>query len=114
MSAKAVALGPPATLAEVLELIAAMDDLPRQKRHDLMSAVRRTAMLLDSLPVDIPADPAALRRRLSPLTPARCGHDQEQVEERSRSLNRSSLANRLEGRARATSRRPGSRVARSA
>jgi integrase len=30
-------------------------------------------MLLDGLPVDIPADPEALRRRLSPLTPAAAG-----------------------------------------
>jgi hypothetical protein len=38
-----------------------------------MSAVRRVARLLDSLPADIPADPAALKRRLGILTPAAAG-----------------------------------------
>ena len=53
MSTKLVALGPPATIAQVLERIAAMNLLPSQKRHDLMSAVRRVARLLDSLPAQI-------------------------------------------------------------
>ena len=73
MSTKLVALGPPATIAQVLERIAAMDSLPSQKRHDLMSAVRRVARLLDSLPADIPADPEALKRRLGILPPAAAG-----------------------------------------
>jgi hypothetical protein len=68
-----VALSPPATLAEVLEQIAEMGGLPRQRRHDLMSAVRSVARLLDGLPADIPADPEALRHRLSLLTPAAAG-----------------------------------------
>jgi integrase len=50
-----------------------MGSLPRQRRHDLMSAVRRVTGLLDGLPADIPADPEALRRRLSLLTPAAAG-----------------------------------------
>jgi hypothetical protein len=68
-----VALAPPETLADVLAGIAAMGTLPRQKRHDLMSAIRRTAMLLDASPADVPADPEALRRRLRLLTPAAVG-----------------------------------------
>src|SRR6516162_1917938 len=73
MSTKSVALAPPATLAEVTDRIAAMDSLPRQKRHDLSSAVRRVAGLLDGLPADIPANPEALRRGLSLMTPAAAG-----------------------------------------
>jgi integrase len=57
----------------MLERIAAMDSLPSQKRHDLMSAARRVARLLDSLPADIPADPEALKRRLGIQTPAAAG-----------------------------------------
>jgi hypothetical protein len=38
-----------------------------------MSAVRRVARLLDSLPADIPADPEALKRRLGILTTAAAG-----------------------------------------
>ena len=70
MSTKLVALSPPDTLAQVLERIATMNSLPSQKRHDLMSGVRRVARLLDSLPADIPADPEALKRRFAILTPA--------------------------------------------
>jgi integrase len=73
MSTVPVALGPPTTLAEVLERIAAIGALPRQRRHDLMSAVRRTAMVLDARPADVLADPEALRRRLRLLTPAAAG-----------------------------------------
>lgn len=73
MPTKPVALGPPATLAQVLEQIATMNSLPSQKRHDLLSGVRRVARLLDSLPADVPADPEALKRRLSLLTPAAAG-----------------------------------------
>ena len=72
MSTKLVALSPPATLAQVLERIATMDSLPSQSAR-LMSAVRRVARLLDSLPADIPADPEALKRRLGILTPAAAG-----------------------------------------
>jgi integrase len=73
MSTKLVALSPPTSLAQVLERIAAMDSLPSQKRHDLMSSIRRVTRLLDSLPADIPADPEALKRRLGILTPAAAG-----------------------------------------
>ena len=73
MSTKPVALGPPANLAEVIERIAAMDGLPRQRRHDLMSAVRQVARFLGGLPADVPANPEALRRALSLLTPAAAG-----------------------------------------
>ena len=70
MSALPVALAPPATLAEVLDRIAAMDRLPRQKRHDLMSAVRQVARLVGGLLTDVPAHPDPLRRRLNLITPA--------------------------------------------
>ena len=73
MSTKSVALAPPATLAEVLQRIAAMDRLPRQKRHDLSSAVRQIARSLDCVRADVPADPEALRRRLSVISPAVAG-----------------------------------------
>ena len=73
MSTKAVALAPPATLAEVLDRIAAMDALPRQRRHDLLSAVRQVARLLGGLPADVPANPEALKRGLNLMTPAAAG-----------------------------------------
>ena len=73
MSGLPVALAPPANLAEVLDRIAAMDRLPRQKRHDLMSAVRQVARLLGGLLADVPANPEALRRRLNLVTPAAAG-----------------------------------------
>ena len=62
MSTKPVSLTPPATLAEVLERIFPVEGFARQRRHDLMSAVRQVARLLGGLPADIPADPEALRR----------------------------------------------------
>lgn len=70
MSSQPVALGPPANLAEVIERIAAMDGLPRQRRFDLTSAVRQVARFLGGLPSDVPANLEALRRALSLLTPA--------------------------------------------
>ena len=70
MPTKPVALAPPATLAEVLDCITATGQLPRQRRHDLMSAVRQVARLLGGQPGDIPANPETLRRGLNLLTPA--------------------------------------------
>ena len=70
MSSQPVALGPPANLAEVIERIAAMDGLPRQRRFDLTSAVRQVARFLGGLPSDVPANLEALKRALSLLTPA--------------------------------------------
>ena len=70
MSTKPVTLGPPATLAEVLDRVATLDQLPRQRRHDLMSAVRQVARLLGGLPADVPANPEALKRGLKLLSPA--------------------------------------------
>ena len=70
MSTNAVALAPPATLAEVLDCIAAMDALPQQRRHDLLSAVRQVARLFGGLPTDVPAHPEALKRGLN-LRPRR-------------------------------------------
>jgi integrase len=73
MSTKLVALAPPENLAQVLQCIASKDNLMRQRRDDLSSAIRRVSRLLDGLPADIPADPEALRRRLSLFTPAVAG-----------------------------------------
>ena len=63
----------PATLGEVLARLGAMNDLPRQRRDDLCSAVRRVTGLIGIPAADIPADAAVLRRRLSILTPAGAG-----------------------------------------
>jgi integrase len=73
MSTASVALAPPEDLGQVLQRIAAMDDLSRQRRHDLCSAIRQVARLHDRLPRDIPADPEALRRGLRLMTPAAAG-----------------------------------------
>jgi integrase len=73
MSTKPIALSSPATLAEVLGRLTAIEALPRQRRLDLMSGVRRVARLMGDVPADIPAEPEALRRRLKFLTPAAAG-----------------------------------------
>jgi hypothetical protein len=73
MSTKLVSLAPPANLAEVIQRILSLDDLPRQRRQDLMSAVRQVARLIGGLPADVPADPETLRRGLKLLTPAATG-----------------------------------------
>jgi integrase len=73
MSTKAVALAPPATLAEVVDRVAAMDALPQQRRHDLLSAVRQVGRVLGGLPADVPANPEALKRGLNRMTPAAAG-----------------------------------------
>jgi integrase len=70
LSIKSVALSSPATLAEVLDRLRAIEALPHQRRLDLMSGVRQVARLLGSVPEDIPADPEASRRHLKLLTPA--------------------------------------------
>ena len=111
MPTKPVALGPPATLAQVLERIATMDSLPSQKRHDLLSGVRRVARLLDSLPADVPADPEAPPE---PSHPCRRGNDQEQVEERPRPADDCARADRRQSHARSTPRRSDARMACSA
>ena len=73
MSTKSASLAPPANLAEVMARILSMEGLQRQRRDDLMSAVRIVARLLGGLPVDIPANPEALRRGLNVMTPASAG-----------------------------------------
>ena len=73
MSIKPVSLAPPANLAEVIERILSMEGLQRQRRDDLMSAVRQVARLIGGLPADIPANPEALRRGLNLMTPASAG-----------------------------------------
>jgi hypothetical protein len=71
MSNKSIALAPPASLGEVIQRIATTDQLPRQRRHDLTSAVRQVARLLGGLPADIPANPETLKRE--PHHPAAAG-----------------------------------------
>ena len=73
MSTKSDTLGSPATLADVLDRLATVDALPRQRRDDLLSGVRKVARVLGDVPANIPADPEALRRRLKLLTPAAAG-----------------------------------------
>lgn len=70
MSAKSASLTPPTNLAEVMERILSLEGLQRQRRDDLMSALRQIARLIGGLPADIPADPEALKRGLKFLTPA--------------------------------------------
>jgi hypothetical protein len=50
-----------------------MENLQRQRRDDLMSALRQVARLIGGLPIDIPANPEALRHRLNIITPASAG-----------------------------------------
>jgi integrase len=73
MSTKSASLAPPANLAEVMERILSLEGLPRQRRDDLMSALRQVARLLGGLPADIPANPEALRRSVNIVTPASAG-----------------------------------------
>ena len=73
MSTKPVSLAPPANLTQVRERILSLEGLARQRRQDLMSAVRQVARLVGGMPADIPADPEALRRALSIITPAAAG-----------------------------------------
>jgi hypothetical protein len=73
MSIEPVSLAPPANLAEVLQRILSVEGLARQRRQDLMSAVRQVARLVGGMPADIPADPEALRRGLSIITPVAAG-----------------------------------------
>jgi len=70
MSTKSTPLAPPASPAEVMQRILSLEGLERQRRDDLMSAVRRIARLLGGLPADVPANPEALRRGLNVMTPA--------------------------------------------
>ena len=73
MSTKIASLTPPATLADVMERIVSLEGLQRQRRDDLLSALRQVAKLLGGLPADIGANPEALRRGLNALTPASAG-----------------------------------------
>jgi hypothetical protein len=72
-STKPIVLSSPRTLADVLGRLTAIEALPRQRRRELMSSVRRVARLMGDVPANIPADLEALRRRLKLLTPAAAG-----------------------------------------
>jgi integrase len=69
----AVVLAEVMTLADVIAAIQGQHDLPRQRRHDLVSAVHKVACLLGHQPGDIAADAATLRQRLLPFTAAGAG-----------------------------------------
>jgi hypothetical protein len=56
-----------------MERIVSRKDLQRQRREDLLSALRQVARLIGGLPADIPANPEALRRGLNVMTPASAG-----------------------------------------
>jgi integrase len=73
MSTQQTSLSPPATLAEVLDRILSLEGLARQRRQDLLSALRQVARLVGGFPADVPADPEALKRALELLTPAAAG-----------------------------------------
>lgn len=61
------------TLEDVARAISAIEQLPRQRRQDLCSAVRRLAAVQDMRPADIPADVEAIRRQIALFTPAAAG-----------------------------------------
>jgi integrase len=61
------------TLADVIRCLQDHPNLPTQRRHDLTSAVRTVARLLDHPAADLPADPAAIRQRLAVFTAAGAG-----------------------------------------
>jgi integrase len=60
----------------VISHLQAQHELPRQRRHDLTSAVRSVARLLGQPTSDIEANPAAIRQRLVPFTAASAGMSQ--------------------------------------
>src|SRR5690348_6937176 len=64
---------PTATLAAVLEAVAAAPDLTPQRRQNMASAVRTVARLLGRTPESIPADPRQLARRLDSIAPEAAG-----------------------------------------
>ena len=73
MSTNSPSRAAPQTLADVISHIEICHGLPRQRCHDLTSAVRKIAKLLGQPAGDIEADPAAIRQRLVPLTAASAG-----------------------------------------
>jgi hypothetical protein len=66
---------PPSREISLADVLAAVDacDLPERRRQDLASAVRTVARLLGRDPSAIPADPAALGRRLGQVSYAAAG-----------------------------------------
>lgn len=72
MSTKAPSRAAP-TLADVISYIQQQHGLPRQRRHDLASAVRTIAKLLGQPASDIEANPPAIRQRLTSFTAASTG-----------------------------------------
>jgi integrase len=57
-----------ATLGDVLDLLQRRDDLQPWLRRDLCSAIRTLCRALGQVPADVPAEPAALRRRMKDLS----------------------------------------------
>ena len=73
MSTKTTSLSPAKTLDEVVVRIIAMEDLSRQRRRDLCSAVRKVAGLLGRSPRDVAVDIGAISRQIARFTPAMAG-----------------------------------------
>jgi len=73
MSTNPPSRDPAMTRQDVVQAISAMQQLSRQRRQDLCSAVRRIATLQGRRPADIPADVEAIRRQIALFTPAAAG-----------------------------------------
>ena len=73
MSTNPASLSPPKTLQDVIERIAAMEQLSRQRRQDLCSAVRKIAGLLGRPARDVEVNVEAINRHIASLTPAMVG-----------------------------------------
>lgn len=62
-----------AMLSEVMERIAADEDLPATRRRDMLSGLRKVARALARPATDVPADPRWLQPRLARVAPAALG-----------------------------------------
>jgi hypothetical protein len=63
----------PATFADVMERIQAVDELTKSRRRDLLSALRSMAKFFGMRPEDIPANTNWLRHRLRQFHPKQAG-----------------------------------------
>lgn len=63
----------PHSLADVIIKLEALPSLPDSKRRDLISAITRTAKILNRTPADLPTDAPSLREILDTIHPAQAG-----------------------------------------
>jgi integrase len=63
----------PAVLSDVIAMVTADQSLGAARRHDICSALRIVAKVLDRRPEEVPANPDHLRERLKSFTPAMAG-----------------------------------------